>query len=386
MVRALFVLLRRQEPKDRQRSLSACLRGSTRVIGLFALLLAALVATPGGAHPVPFSYLDLQIHDDRIDGTLTMHALDIEHDLGIKQANALLDPELLEQRHRDVMALLAPRLVLTADGAPLGFNWTGMHPDVERQAIVMTFRAATPRPAALGVHPALFTYDPNHQTFVNIYEGGAIRQQWIFGKGSDARTYYGGTTAGTLAVIKTFLPSGIHHILIGPDHLLFLFGLMLLGGSWVQLVRIVTAFTIGHSITLSLAALNILDPPASLIEPAIALTIVVVGADNLLRGEGRDLRAWAAFAFGLIHGFGFASVLREFGLPQASLGWSLFSFNVGVEIGQLCVVVPLALLLRYIWKKNPVVARRLAVAGSVVVIAAGGYWFVERVFFPGGMA
>jgi len=221
---------------------------------------------------------------------------------------------------------------------------------------------------------------------VNIYEGGAIRQQWIFGKGSDARTYYGGTTAGTLAVIKTFLPSGIHHILIGPDHLLFLFGLMLLGGSWVQLVRIVTAFTIGHSITLSLAALNILDPPASLIEPAIALTIVVVGADNLLRGEGRDLRAWAAFAFGLIHGFGFASVLREFGLPQASLGWSLFSFNVGVEIGQLCVVVPLALLLRYIWKKNPVAARRLAVAGSVVVIAAGGYWFVERVFFPGGMA
>ena len=181
------------------------------------------------------------------------------------------------------------------------------------------------------------------------------------------------------------MPSGIHHILIGPDHLLFLFGLMLFAGSWMQLVRIVTAFTIGHSITLSLAALNIVTPPAWLIEPAIALTIVVVGVDNLLRGDGKDLRSWGALIFGLIHGFGFANVLREFGLPQAALGWSLFSFNVGVELGQLLVVIPLALLLRYIWKRNDFIAKRIAIAGSVVVIVAGSYWFIERTFFPEGI-
>ena len=94
--------------------------------------------------------------------------------------------------------------------------------------------------------------------------------------------YYAGTTQGRLAVVRTFVLSGIEHILIGPDHILFLIGLLLLGGTLARLALIVTAFTIGHSITLSLAALDILSPPAYFIEPLIALTIVVVGADNLL--------------------------------------------------------------------------------------------------------
>ncbi len=182
--------------------------------------------------------------------------------------------------------------------------------------------------------------------------------------------------------MKTFIPSGTHHILIGPDHILFLIGLLLLGGTWGALVKIVTAFTIGHSITLSLAALDILTPPPSIIEPAIALSIVFVGADNLVRGEGRDLRAWVALVFGLVHGFGFANVLREFGLPREALGWSLFSFNFGVEIGQLMVVLIVASLLAAIRRRNQILGSRVAFAGSIVVIAAGTYWFVQRVFFP----
>ena len=118
------------------------------------------------------------------------------------------------------------------------------------------------------------------------------------------------------------MPAGIHHILIGLDHLLFLVGLLLLGGSVRQLLLVVTAFTVAHSITLSLAALNLITPPARLIEPAIALSIVYVGIDNLMVGRGRDVRGWIAFAFGFIHGFGFASVLREMELPSRALGWS----------------------------------------------------------------
>ena len=175
---------------------------------------------------------------------------------------------------------------------------------------------------------------------------------------------------------------GFEHILIGPDHILFLLGLLLFGGGWQALVRIVTAFTIGHSITLSLATLGIVSPAARVIEPAIALSIVVVGADNLVRGSGRDLRAWMALAFGLVHGFGFASVLREFGLPAEALGWSLFSFNVGVEMGQLAIVLVAATLLSAIRRRSEAVGYRVAYAGSVVVMAAGSYWFVERVFFP----
>src|SRR5258707_13096913 len=183
----------------------------------------------------------------------------------------------------------------------------------------------------------MFPYDPKHQTFLNLYERGALQAQAILDRDHAAFEYFAGTRQGALAVAGRFLPAGVHHILIGPDHLLFLVGLLLLGGSLRQLAVVVTAFTLAHSLTLSLAALNIVSPPARIIEPAIALSIVYVGADNLLVRNGRDVRAWIAFVFGFIHGFGFASVLRELDLPRRALGWSLFSFNVGVEIGQLLV-------------------------------------------------
>jgi len=113
---------------------------------------------------------------------------------------------------------------------------------------------------------------------------------------------------------------------------------------------------------------------------------VYVGADNLLVRDGRDVRAWIALTFGFIHGFGFASVLREMDLPSRALGWSLFSFNLGVEIGQLMVVVPVAFAFSLLRSRSEAAGRRLAVAGSLVVVAAGAFWFIQRVFFPGGIS
>src|SRR5213596_1256783 len=197
--------------------------------------------------------------------------------------------------------------------------------------------------------------------------------------------YVAGTRQGAFAVIRKFVPAGIHHILIGPDHLLFLVGLLLLGGTIRQLAVVVTAFTVAHSLTLSLAALNLVTPPARIIEPAIALSIVYVGVDNLLIRGGRDVRAWIAFAFGFIHGFGFANVLREMDLPARALGWSLFSFNLGVEIGQLLVVLVVASAFAALRARSETTGRRLVFAGSIVVAAAGTFWFVQRVFFPGSI-
>jgi hydrogenase/urease accessory protein HupE len=251
-----------------------------------------------------------------------------------------------------------------------------------QQGVRLRFRLPAAHPGSLILHPIVFPYDPLHQTFVNVYEDDTLQQQFAFSVQTGPHTYYAGTRQGALAVMRTFVPSGIQHILIGPDHILFLIGLLLLGGGWKALVRIVTAFTIGHSITLSLAALGIVSPPARLIEPAIALSIVFVGADNLVRGRGRDVRAWIALVFGLVHGFGFANVLREFGLPREALGWSLVSFNAGVEIGQLAIVLVVATLLAAIRQRSDAIGYRVAYAGSVVVMAAGSYWFVERVFFP----
>jgi hydrogenase/urease accessory protein HupE len=260
---------------------------------------------------------------------------------------------------------------------------------VGRQSLKLAFRIALDKqPGSVAVSAHLFPYDPRHQTFVNIYEGGELTQAILDRERTDFE-HFAGTRQGSLAAVRKFLPAGVHHILIGPDHLLFLVGLLLLGGTIRRLALIVTAFTVAHSVTLSLAALDLVTPPASIVEPAIALSIIFVGADNLLVGRSaraRDVRAWIAFAFGFIHGFGFANVLREMDLPAAALGWSLFAFNLGVEAGQLLVVAVVATAIAAVRSRNEAAGRQLAVAGSVVVMAAGAFWFVQRVFFPGGMS
>ena len=311
-----------------------------------------------------------------------MHVIDAAHELGLKDPAALLDHETLEARQAEIVRLIEQRLGLELTGKP-AIQWGEVNAMADAKALQVSFVIPGKPPGSFAVRPNLFPYDSQHQSFVNVYEQGKLTQQWIFAKGSAPSTYFAGSRSGATAVIRTFVPAGIHHILIGPDHLLFLLGLLLMGGSFRQLVKIVTAFTIGHSITLSLAALDIVTLPSTLVEPAIALTIVIVGADNLLRGQGRDLRFWLALAFGLIHGFGFASVLKEFGLPQSALGWSLFSFNVGVELGQLTFAVPVALLLAGLRRWNPALGKRAAIAGSVVVIGAGAFWFIQRVFLSG---
>jgi len=357
-------------------------------IGLFASVAAA--------HPAPFSFLDLRLDAGRIAGSLTVHDLDAVHELGLPDTAALLDPAAAARHGAALGDLLSRRLRLLVDGRPIAITLSEMTSLPDRQAVrfVLALTPASPapgRPGRLGVDAALFPYDPQHQTFVNVYEDGALRHQAILDRRRTTTDYFAGTWPGVGAVLATFVPAGIHHIAIGPDHILFVIGLILLGGSLARLGLIVTAFTVGHSITLSLAALGVVIPPGSVVEPAIALSLVLVGVDNLLVGSAesgrrRDLRAPMAGLFGLVHGFGFAAVLREFGLPQAAVGWSLFGFNVGVELGQLALVVPLSLGLAALRRQRPVAARRIAVVGSTVVALAGGSWFLQRVFFPEGMA
>jgi len=351
-----------------------------------ALFCVLLLAAPASAHPVPFSYVDLQLQRDAIDVSIVVHIFDLAHDLGIEPIERLLDASVVRERTQAIQAMLTPRFELAADGRVLRPQW--LEPEIlkERQSLKLHIRYATPRPAGVvGLQTVMFPYDPNHQTFVNVYEGESLTFQMILDRAHTRFEYFAGSRQGVWAVAKKFIPAGIHHILIGPDHLLFLVGLLLLGGNIRRLMLVVTSFTIAHSITLSLAALNYFTPPARLIEPAIALSIVYVGADNLLVRGGRDMRPWIALAFGFIHGFGFANVLREMNLPDRALGWSLFSFNFGVEIGQLIVVVTVATAFAALRSRSERAGRQLAFAGSIVVIAAGAFWFVQRVFFPAGI-
>lgn len=357
---------------------------------LIAALAAALVLAPqpAAAHPAPFSYVDVRVESGAIDVGVVVHIYDVAHDLGVSPMERLLDEAVLRAQAARIQDLLHSRLTLLSDGRPLeGATWSPPEPLPDRQAIRLSARFDSRHaPGRLTIRAVMFPYDGQHQSFVNFYERGQLASQAILDGGRPEFDFFSGTRQGILAVLQKFVSSGVHHILIGPDHLLFLFGLLLLGGSFRQIALVVSAFTVAHSVTLSLAALNLFTPPPPVIEPAIALSIVYVGADNLLVRGGRDMRVWIATAFGLIHGFGFANVLRDMELPRRALGWSLFSFNLGVEIGQLVVVAVVAGTLAALRSRDAAAGRRIAFAGSIAVMAAGAYWFIQRVFFSGGMA
>lgn len=177
-----------------------------------------------------------------------------------------------------------------------------------------------------------------------------------------------------------FVQLGCRHIFTGPDHLVFLFGVLLACARGRELVAVISSFTVGHSLTLAAATLGWFQPPARVTEPLIALTIVAVGVENLWRRDPERKYRWLlTLGFGLVHGFGFAGVLRDLGVGRngTSVALPLFGFNVGVELGQLLFV---ALLLPGFWllRKNPVFLRRIAPALSGLVVLAGLYWFIER--------
>jgi hydrogenase/urease accessory protein HupE len=356
-----------------------------RGFSLVFTLVTLLLPSDAPAHPAPFSYVDLYLAPDRIDASVTIHMIDLGHDLELEPL-FVFSPSMVETSKDRILRLLAERLGITADGhdARLAPTWVGAEASTERAALRIALRYPLESPAGMVQvsGSALFPYDPQHQTFVNIYEDGQLRQQAILDKEPRTLEFFSGTRQGAIEVSRRFLPAGIHHILIGPDHILFLIGLILLGGTLKRLLLIVTAFTLAHSVTLSVAALGLVNPPSRVVEPAVALSIIYVGADNILGRGGRDVRAWIAFAFGLVHGFGFAGVLREMGLPPAALGWSLFAFNVGVEVGQACIVAAAAWALSLVRSRNRRAAELVAVAGSAVVIAAGCFWFVERIWRP----
>ena len=261
--------------------------------------------------------------------------------------------------------------------------------------------ASTPATDRVTVGYTLFAdVDPQHRGLLNLATPGGTRTA-VLGPQAAMQTFTVGAAAdaGPLAQFLTYVREGVWHIWIGFDHILFLLSLLLPAvGTWQKqpagqvrwqpvqrlrdavwdVLRIVTAFTVAHSITLSLATLGLVSLPSRLVESVIAASVVLAALNNvwpLFQG-----RRWSvAFAFGLIHGFGFASVLADLGLPQDALALALVGFNVGVELGQLAIVVaflPLAFVLR----DSAFYRRAVLVAGSLLIAAIALAWFLERAF------
>jgi len=179
----------------------------------------------------------------------------------------------------------------------------------------------------------------------------------------------------------TYIPVGFDHILPkGLDHILFVLGLFFLSAGLGALIWQISAFTLAHTITLAAGALGWVTISGAIVEPLIAASIVFIAVENIVSNRLNKWRPVVIFAFGLLHGLGFASVLGEFGLPQAQFIPALIGFNIGVEIGQLTVIAIAFGLVGLWFGRKPWYRARIAIPASVLIAVIGAYWFVERVF------
>jgi hydrogenase/urease accessory protein HupE len=187
------------------------------------------------------------------------------------------------------------------------------------------------------------------------------------------------TQPGFLTVVVDYVGAGFDHIIPkGLDHILFVLGLFLFSTRMRPLLWQITMFTVAHSITLAMAMTGVIELPARVVEPLIALSIAYVGIENVWHKRLHKSRLILVFAFGLLHGLGFASMLADFGMPENAFATALIAFNVGVELGQL-VVVALAFLTVGLWfGKRPYYRRLVVIPGSLLIAAVGLYWTWQR--------
>jgi hydrogenase/urease accessory protein HupE len=338
-------------------------------LALFLLTIGAAAS----AHQTSVSFSELEIHGDSVDGTLRFAAPDLraivtidpQHPDVARLAPLLLEPFVLKQSGAPCPVSGKPTAAADGeDGIALTARWT-CPKEIEQLSVRVGFLDSLPLGHA---HLSRIQFGPDEisQRVAQVEEPSFEVQ-----RSHTVRSEF-----------WRFLKLGIEHIFTGYDHIAFLIGLLLLGGSLKRLIGIVTAFTVAHSITLALAALDILSPSPKVIEPLIAASILFVGLEDLWALRKHDPtsalkhRWMITFAFGLVHGFGFASVLRELQLPRAVLATGLFSFNLGVECGQVCIVLIALPLL-----KKLTTYKKFAPGAAVVVAALGAFWLVQRIVY-----
>jgi hypothetical protein len=367
--------------------------------GLILTLLALLAlgaAAPARAHKASDSYLQLDVDGRQVAGQWDIALRDIDFALGLDaDGDGRITWGELRPRHADIAAWALGRLALQRGGA-CALRVTAHLVDEHTDGGYAVLRLAGDCPGAQGVltldYRLLFDIDTLHRGLLRLRLDDNPHTA-VLSPDNGSQQFQGRQASAGSAFLQ-YLVEGIWHIWIGFDHILFLLSLLLpavlvrTAGGWRGVARfplalrevlwVVTAFTAAHSITLSLAALHLVELPSRWVESAIAASVVLAAANNLWPVVER--RRWAvAFGFGLIHGFGFASVLAELGLTAESLVLSLLGFNLGVELGQLAIVaafLPLAYALRgtgfYRWG--------VFTGGSLLTMALALIWLAERAF------
>lgn len=351
---------------------------------LLMLLLLAACAGRVLAHNPMTSWAVASLQTDRVELEVDMSAESAWTLLGGSQDSA---PDVGGELPK-LKVLGSSLYKVSAGGAELSPNSA----EVElREEDGVGFLLVYPRPAGAPLRfeaAFLRSLTADHRTALTLKDtdGKVLRTEVLTAASSSLETNAGGSSAsaeaGRSSSFWGFLKLGVEHILTGYDHLLFLCGLLLACRRFSTAVKIITCFTVAHSLTLALAALDVVSLPGRLVEPLIAASIVFVGVENIVR-RGEPGWRWAlTFALGLVHGFGFAGALKEAGLGSSGAGLlvPLFSFNLGVELGQAGVA---AVLLPLLWKLRdlPAFERYGRNVISAAIALAGTWWLVTRLFF-----
>ena len=361
-------------------------------LGAWALLLSV----PASAHKPSDSYLTLNVAGAQVDGQWDIALRDLDMAIGLDaDGNGELTWDEVRLRHQAIAAYALARLKLSNGGAACPLQVTGhlLDDHTDGAYAVMRLRATCPAEvAALDVdYGLLFDIDPQHKGLLKLSHG-AHTSTAIFTPDT-ARQQLQLAGASRWRQFADYVRHGVWHIWIGFDHILFLLSLLLpavlvyRNGQWtgaptfrtaaIDVIKIVTAFTVAHSITLTLATVGMLSLPSRLVEATIAASVALAALNNIWPLFQRQ-RALAAFGFGLLHGFGFAGVLIDLGLPKASLMLSLVGFNVGVELGQIAIVagfLPLAYLARH----TAFYRTAILIGGSALIVLIALVWCAERV-------
>jgi hypothetical protein len=363
---------------------------ASAIVGMTMALLSS-----ASAHKSSDSYLSLRLNGHEVHGQWDVALRDLDYALGLDVNNdGVITWGELRSLQGPIASYLLSRLTLQSDGTTCPTrvieHLVDDHSDGAYEVLRFAADCVGPPQALQIEYNAFFELDPQHRGLLRL-EANDHTHAAVFSPGQKTWRLEDNSVSWVRTFVDYFT-EGVWHIWTGFDHILFLCALLLPAvlsyrtGRWVavtdfgqafrNVLKIVTAFTLAHSITLSLAVLGFIALPSRLVESAIALSVIAAALNNfrpVIQG-----RLWmVAFGFGLVHGLGFANVLAELGLPADALAVALVSFNLGVETGQLVIVsaiLPLAYLCRHSW----LYPRFVLGAGSLGIVAIALVWLIER--------
>ena len=355
---------------------------SRSVFSFFLMAVVVAMVSPARGHQINTSYTSVAATEDRLRVTVTLDEADLLSFFGLDgNGDGVLWYGEMKSGATPVFDYAEERTSILIDGEAVALTRMDAEPRLDKKGtLLLDLGFESPLsglPATIEVQTAVFErLSPDHRNLVDVTAPELEPQVAVLSR-EVVKQRFVLREPGVLERVGQFTRWGVEHIFFGYDHIMFLLALIVIGGSLRGLVKIVSAFTVAHSITLILAALEVVVIPGRLIESGIALSIAYVALENFwVKDAGH--RWMLTFFFGLVHGFGFANVLLDLGLPSKGLIASLLAFNVGVELGQVAIV---AILFPLVYLVGQTQHRQKMVSGvSAIVFLFGLGWLIERVF------